>query len=253
MSGRDGVLVALETSGPTGSVALARGGEPLGQLFLRGDSAHAARLVPALSQLLAEAGVERWELSGVVVGGGPGSFTGVRVAAATAKGLVHAMGVPLRAISSLEAGAVADRVPAPVAGGPWDVPEGLTEGLHDPTREETRWILFDARGDRVYAACYRVRPDGIEVLHRPRADRVGRLLAEPRRAGLHYAGSGAIRHRATIEAAGGRVLPPPAGMPTAAGLLHVLALRGGVDPVEDPWAWEPDYLRASGAERKRKG
>jgi hypothetical protein len=61
----------------------------------------------------------------------------------------------------------------------------------------------------------------------------------------------ALRHRETILARGGVVRPAPAGVPTADGLVRVLALRRGQQPVADPWRWEPDYLRASGAERAR--
>lgn len=275
------VLLAVETSGPVGSLAVARGERVLGRIFLDGASTHAARVIPALGTLLEGAGLDRAAVQGVVVGSGPGSFTGVRVAAATAKGLVHALGLPLWAVSSLAAAAVADRILAGVEG-PWKgaaesrppgsgveaspAPEagrGHGADLGDPGDVAkpghvgasglpvVRSVLFDARGDRVYAASYRIDAGGMEVLRPPRATRIGRVLAEPRPAGLCFVGDGAVRHREALAGSGGTVLPPPAGVPAAEGLLHVMALWTELEPVEDSRRWEPDYLRASGAERSR--
>ena len=93
------VLLALDTSCPIGSVAVGRGGELLGRALLEQRTEHAARVIPAIEQVLEEVAVERTALGGVVIGEGPGSFTGVRVAAATAKGLVRALAVPMWPVS----------------------------------------------------------------------------------------------------------------------------------------------------------
>jgi hypothetical protein len=69
-------------------------------------------------------------------------------------------------------------------------------------------------------------------------------------------GEGALRHRAILEEAGHPVLGPPFGYPTAEGLIRLLSLDPETPPLEDPGRWEPEYLRASGAERiwkTRKG
>lgn len=60
-------------------------------------------LLPAVEQLLQSAGVARDEISVVAVGRGPGSFTGVRIAVASAKGLAHGLGVPLTGLGTLDA------------------------------------------------------------------------------------------------------------------------------------------------------
>jgi hypothetical protein len=57
-----------------------------------------------------------------------------------------------------------------------------------------------------------------------------------------------VRHAERIRAAGYRVLGPPAGTPTADALLRLLADRRE-PPLADPGRWEPEYLRASNAER----
>ena len=56
-----------------------------------------------------------------------------------------------------------------------------------------------------------------------------------------------------LQAGGRSVLPAPAGIPTADGLLHLLALHQGRPPVENPGRWEPEYVKASSAERARVG
>lgn len=101
----NGLWLGIDTCGPSGSVALAcwrHGGhlEVLGQRELEGRSC-AATLVPAVSDLLARAGVSRPE--GIVAVNGPGSFTGVRVGLSAVKGLAEAWMLPVVAVSRLEA------------------------------------------------------------------------------------------------------------------------------------------------------
>jgi hypothetical protein len=65
-------------------------------------------------------------------------------------------------------------------------------------------------------------------------------------------GDGVLRHRSLLEGAGYSVSPPPAGRPSAEGLLRVLTLVPDLAPVGDVGRWEPEYLRESGAERMWK-
>ena len=65
-------------------------------------------------------------------------------------------------------------------------------------------------------------------------------------------GEGAVRHRAILEEAGHPVLEAPFGQPTADGLIRLLSLAPETPPLDDPGRWEPEYLRASGAERAWK-
>lgn len=250
MSG-SGVLLALETSGAVGSVAVSRDGEVVARAFLQGRRTHASGIVPAVEGALGSAGLGRSDLDGIVVGSGPGSFTGVRVAAASAKALVHTLDLPLWAVSSLASAAVSD-LALPSGVGPWPVPEDLT-GVGEPPRPGLRYVLFDARGDRVYAACYDLGEDRWTERTPPGADTVEAILDRDVPPDTWFAGTGALRHRARIRARGPRILPPPAGMPTADGLLLALARGAAGEPVADPARWEPDYLRATGAERARVG
>jgi tRNA threonylcarbamoyl adenosine modification protein YeaZ len=226
---------------------LARGAKVLSRAFLPEAGEQSSRMIPAIKGVLSEAGTDRTALSGIVVGAGPGSFTGVRIAAATVKGLTHALGLPLWAFSSLAAGALSD-LALPFGSGPlgwWQTQAA------DPAAASTRWVLFDARGERLYAACYRVSEAGLDRLVSGHATTVGALLERAAPAGAVFTGDGALRHHDRIAAAGGLVLGPPAGVPTADSLLHLLSLRPQVPPIVDVPRWEPEYLKTSSAERER--
>ena len=93
-------ILLIDTCGATGSLALADSARPPAVATLPGRSA-AERLVPAIHSLAAQAGIALHSLDAVAVVHGPGSFTGVRVGLSAAKGLCHALNLPLVAISRL--------------------------------------------------------------------------------------------------------------------------------------------------------
>jgi tRNA threonylcarbamoyl adenosine modification protein YeaZ len=97
-------LLAIDTSGTNALVAL---GEADGTLLAErrwlAGYRHGEELVTQIDQMLTAAGVEIAELSGVVVGTGPGAFTGLRVGLATAKALAHGLGTPIAGVPTSEA------------------------------------------------------------------------------------------------------------------------------------------------------
>lgn len=93
-------VLALDAGSPTVSVALGRGGVVLATRS-EAISRSSKRLLQMIDEVLAEAGVEREELGGVVALRGPGSFTGLRVGLATALGLHLALGAPAAALPTL--------------------------------------------------------------------------------------------------------------------------------------------------------
>jgi tRNA threonylcarbamoyladenosine biosynthesis protein TsaB len=102
-------IVAIDTSGRNGSVALCRGDaasfEVLGMSDIEGGT-YSARLMPCIADLLREAGLDKSHIDGFVVVDGPGSFTGLRVGLSTVKGLCEALDKPLAAVSMLGALAI---------------------------------------------------------------------------------------------------------------------------------------------------
>ena len=248
----EGSYLALDTSSSRGSVSMGVGSRVVAGRAILGQGSHSSDLIPTIGDVLQEVGVDLSELAGLVVGAGPGSFTGVRVAAATAKGLAHALDVPLWAVSSLEAGAAAvdiDEAESSVDIGEASHPaEGSGRALSEEERTWPRYVLFDARSDRVYGACYQPSGSGFEVLVPPHSTTIGAVLSGDLPFSV-FAGDGAQRHADEIRGAGFTLLPAPLGMPTAAGLLRVVASSPAREPVEDVARWQPDYLRSSSAER----
>ena len=126
-------VLGLDTSTLTSGIALVDDGEVLAEA--RHDaSAHKSDLLVAIDLVCKRAGVAPMQLDAIAVGAGPGSFTGLRIGMATAKGIAFATGKPLWAVSSLAALA-------------WGRPGFVV-------------AVLDARKSEVYAGCYR---DGVLV------------------------------------------------------------------------------------------
>lgn len=223
------LLLAMDTSTDLGSVAVGRSGELLAEVVAGVRARHAESLLPAVDRAIRLAGVELKAIEGVVVGAGPGSFTGVRIAAATARGLVRALGVPLFGYSGLAA-----------------VAAGIGAG------DRPVCALFDARRGEVYAACYRFPGyAAIETLMAPAAVALAEVLSRFGANGSGvppalFAGAGATRHRPEIAAGGGEVAPPHLAVPRASALLWLASLDAASGRIPRPADWEPDYLREGG-------
>jgi tRNA threonylcarbamoyladenosine biosynthesis protein TsaB len=138
------LILALETSSPVCSVALTLDGALLAAAELRLEKSHSSHLTVLIEQLLSNAGYTLPQLSALAVSDGPGSYTGLRIGAAAAKGLCYALGLPLLAVGTLPA--LAHQVARQV-----------------PGAERYRFApLLDARRMEVYAALYSA--DGQELL-----------------------------------------------------------------------------------------
>jgi tRNA threonylcarbamoyladenosine biosynthesis protein TsaB len=92
------LTLAFDTATSVATAALVRDGEVLGERASR-----AVRVLADADDLLREAGKDRSELGGIVVGVGPGSFTGLRLGIAAARGLAFALNLPVAGVSTLDA------------------------------------------------------------------------------------------------------------------------------------------------------
>jgi tRNA threonylcarbamoyladenosine biosynthesis protein TsaB len=177
--------------------------------------AHARELMPAIHMTMRRAGLSFHDLDAVAVGIGPGTFTGLRIGIATARGLVHASGLPLHPVGSLDA----------LAAG---ADGGSVLALIDAKRGEVFGGVFED-GD-LKAAVFVTSPD----------DAARRA---PR--GALAIGDGSIRFRENLEQAGIRVAPPDSSLHVVRG-LHICRLAAEVSPVP-PESVVPWYLRAPDA------
>jgi tRNA threonylcarbamoyl adenosine modification protein YeaZ len=99
--GRRPWLLAIDTATSRVVVAAAAlDGTPLGVSTWEAGRTHGAQLLPAIGRLTGEANLRRSRIRGVIVGTGPGAFTGLRVGIATAKALAHELGVPIVGVST---------------------------------------------------------------------------------------------------------------------------------------------------------
>ncbi len=177
-------ILALETSGQTGSVAIGTPAGPLATEQLPVDVRHAGELMPAVQRLLVQHGWPADSLTDVFISIGPGSFTGLRIAVSVARTLAWSVGCRIVAVPTMHAlarNALAAK-PAHVA------------------------MIVDAKRAQVYTACYKLEHDRyVEVSPA--------CLAEPREflsrclQPIAVLGEGIPRHRPAIEAAGATILP----------------------------------------------
>ena len=218
------LTLAIDTSTRIGSIAIGRDDQLLSEVLIGINTRHAEALLPSMEFALGAASIGINDIDRIVVAAGPGSFTGLRIAAATVKGLVRALSVPLYAHSSLLALAANAGVTSDVC------------------------ALLDARRNEVYAAVYRIT-DKIETVLEPMPRNIDAVLSGLDVATTTFVGEGAQKHAEAIATRGGLVLSANAGIPRASSLLWLMKKFPETGRVADPGRWEPAYLRESGAER----
>jgi tRNA threonylcarbamoyladenosine biosynthesis protein TsaB len=223
-------VLALDTSTEVASVAVMG---PSGACSAEGQAASRSDdLIPLIDGVLADSGAALSDLAGIAVGVGPGSFTGLRIGMATAKGLCLAAGLPLWSVSSLAALAL-DAAAV----------EMLDDALVVP--------VFDARRGEVGAGFFRVAGDAVVSLAEERIAQAGDLVDLVadlcRRHDLSRAvlvGGALSSHRAALASAG-EPLPRARVTPSAESVAR-LALAGPRDDVLRTGT--PVYIRPSAAE-----
>jgi tRNA threonylcarbamoyladenosine biosynthesis protein TsaB len=195
-------LLAFDTSTETLSVAVAPGpGLPVLELAGPGGAQASAGLIPAIEDLLARAGLALEELDAIAFGHGPGSFTGLRTAAAVAQGLGFGAGVPVLPIGTLLA--IAEEAHAAA---------GVTQVV----------AMLDARMGEIYFAAFERIGDGWVTRAPPALGRPEDAQVPP---GWAIAGNVLDLHGDRLPPAAARV----AALPTAGALLRLapLALADG--------------------------
>lgn len=195
------LILAFDTATATATSALVWDGEVLGELVSRPIS-----VLEDLDALLRRGGVRDSQVEGIVVGTGPGSFTGLRMGLITARTLSFAWGVDLAGVSTLDALA---------AGAPGAVP------------------VIDARRREIFALV-----QGEPVVLPP-----AELPVEP---GRTYVGDGAVRYRGEIEQRGGDVPPDKSELNLPRARFHAELARDFAAPdlVEPMYLRIPDVDRA---------
>lgn len=218
-----GTWLAIDTATDVASVAIGSAERGGALHSIRDARQHAAQIVPMIKQILA--GLPVQQLAGIVVGDGPGSFTGLRIGWAAAKGLAHEHELPIVAVPSLLGAAH-----AAAAGGAGPIV-----------------ACFDALRGQVFGAIYAFPAGRVETLVAPDLFTVPDLarIAPPSGRPVQAVGGGAHRYAREIENWIGR--PPLAveQLPAVAGSLWALAPLVGY-----PATGEPIYGRPAEAQVK---
>jgi tRNA threonylcarbamoyladenosine biosynthesis protein TsaB len=218
------LLLALETATDVCSAALHDGRRVLADASVRVPRSHAARLAPMIEGLLAHVGAEFGDLDAVAVSAGPGSYTGLRIGASTAKGLAWASGAALVAVPSLEAMA---RAAWPKAG-------------FDPIL-----AAFPSRRGEIYAARFRPETDGLVPLGDPAALLLDEAANWPLDGGsLTLVGPAAGAVGEALRRAGRPDFRLFDAEPSAVPVAVIGAEKLERGEVENVAAWEPFYLKA---------
>jgi tRNA threonylcarbamoyladenosine biosynthesis protein TsaB len=226
------LLLAFETSAKAASVALLQDQRLLGECYQNTGLTHSQTLMVMAEDLLKQCSCTAEAVDAVAVAAGPGSFTGVRIGVAAAKGFAWGAEKPCYGTSTLEAMAL-----------------GL--GIHQG------WVcpVMDARRSQVYNALFYVNQGVVERRCEDRAIALADLAQELQAldAPVFLVGDGAqLCFTALQEAVPGMILPAPHRMHQRAvgvGLAAWAMMARGESA--DAATLEPNYLRLSQAERER--
>lgn len=132
------LILSIETATPTCSVALHAGAQLVAVQSLHIANSHAESLLLTIDHLFSITPYDKKDLAAVAVSGGPGSYTGLRIGTATAKGLCYALNIPLIAVGTLEAMAHGMQ--------PYNTTQALLCPMIDARRMEVYCLLVDAQG-----------------------------------------------------------------------------------------------------------
>lgn len=127
-------ILAIESTGKTAAIAIANEEKILGQTKLNSGYTHSQTLLPIINDLLKILGIAAKEINYVACSSGPGSFTGIKIGAATAKAFAHGFNIPIINVPTLDAMALNIFAPGKII-----VP------------------VIDARREQVYSAIYKCK------------------------------------------------------------------------------------------------
>ncbi len=244
-------ILALSTSTPHGSVAVVEDDRVLAEVVHDDPRGHAEHLFALVDEALARAGRTRADLSLVACDLGPGSFTGVRIAVASAKGIAVGLGLPLAGVVSLEAMAAHARA------------ESASAGASEAERRLVA-VAIDAKKDELYVAVYDGDTTRLSPSHLPIAEVAARVAEAVRgEPFVSIADATAFIDFAVTAGNGGPPSMPARrwmAPPSAAWVARIAASRrscardtahspdaAGPDPSLDPAEVVPLYVRAPDA------
>ena len=225
-------ILALETSAKAVSAAVSENGRILASGYQDTGLTHSRTLMPIVEHILKNTDLKLSDMDAIAVAVGPGSFTGLRIGAATAKGFALALDKPIVAVPTLDA-------------------------LAYNVFETNKFIcpIMDARRNQVYAAFYMWENDKLIRLTDHMAESIERVIeiAEMLEQEVIFLGDGVPVHRERLEQNPAFLFAPAhCNMQRASAVAALGAIMAEEGLAKPGNAFELIYLRKSQAERERE-
>lgn len=226
------LLVAIESSGLVASVALMTEDKLIGEYTTNFKKTHSQTLLPMLNEVVKMTGISLEDVDAIAVSGGPGSFTGLRIGSATAKGLGLALDKPLINVPTVDA---------------------LAYNLYGT--QKIICPIMDARRQQVYTGLYTFEGDTFRVLCPEKAVSIGEIVEEINGLGKEviFLGDGVPVHKEFIGEnirVSCSFAPPHLNAQRAGALAALGKIYFEEGRLETADAHVPEYLRLSQAERE---
>lgn len=226
-------ILALDSSGLVASVAIASEDSLLAEYTINYKKTHSQTLLPMLDEIVRMVELDLSEVDAIAITAGPGSFTGLRIGSATAKGLGLALDIPIIAVPTVDC---------------------LAYNLYGT--DKMICPIMDARRDQVYTGLYEFEGDRFNVISSQKAVGIDEIIDEIKSIGKEviFLGDGVPIHRERIS---GHLILKHSFAPIhmnrqRAGALAALGLEYYKENrVETAAEHQPVYLRVSQAERER--
>lgn len=226
-------ILAIDSSGLVASVAVVTEEALLAEYTIHHKKTHSQTLLPMLEEVKKMIELDLSDVDAIAVASGPGSFTGLRIGSATAKGLGLALNKPLISVSTLE---------------------GLA--YHFVGSKDVICPLMDARRNQVYTGIYQFEGNRIKCIESPCAVDIAQIIEKINELGKEaiFLGDGIPVFKETLEKlvkVPCQIAPPNRCRQSAAniGVLALTYYQEG--KLESAASHKPEYLRLSQAERER--
>lgn len=226
-------LLALDSSGLVASVAIVTEETVLAEYTVNYKKTHSQTLLPMLDEIVKMLGIDLSEVDGIAVSAGPGSFTGLRIGSATAKGLGLALEKPIISVPTLE---------------------GLAYNLLGSNA--LICPMMDARRNQVYTALYEFEGDKLITVFEQKAIAIEEIIEEVNKIGksVIYLGDGTSIYHSIIKEMtkvdyGFAPIHMNRQRAASIGALGLVYMKVG--KIELAADHAPIYLRVSQAERER--
>lgn len=226
-------ILGIESSSLVASVAIVEDGITMAEYTVNFKKTHSQTLLPMIDEMVNLLGIELSTLDAIAVSGGPGSFTGLRIGSATAKGLGLALDKPLIHVPTLDA---------------------MAYGIYGSS--DIICPIMDARRNQVYTGLYRFERDFTVVMEQDALD-IGDLAGNLNSMGerVIFLGDGVpvyqnlIKEKLTVPF---DFAPAHLNRQRAASVAALGAVYFAEGKTESAMEHKPDYLRKSQAERERE-